>query len=53
MGGVAACADGDPGGGAGGEDEGGEPVKGEELGLALRQRGLDPVWKDWDRALTS
>ena len=25
----------------------------EELGLALRQRGLDPVWKDWDRALTS
>ena len=20
---------------------------------ALRQRGLDPVWKDWDRALTS
>ena len=28
-GGVAACADGDPGGGAGGADEGGEPVKGE------------------------
>jgi len=25
----------------------------EELGMALRQRGLDPVWKDWDRALTS
>jgi len=25
----------------------------EELGAALRQRGLDPVWKDWDRALAS
>jgi 2-iminoacetate synthase len=25
----------------------------EELGSVLRQRGLDPVWKDWDRALTS
>jgi len=23
----------------------------EELSLVLRQRGLDPVWKDWDRAL--
>jgi 2-iminoacetate synthase len=25
----------------------------EQLSLALRQRGLDPVWKDWDRALTA
>jgi len=23
----------------------------EELSRALRGRGLDPVWKDWDRAL--
>jgi len=22
-----------------------------DLSLALRERGLDPVWKDWDRAL--
>ena len=23
----------------------------EDLSRALRGRGLDPVWKDWDRAL--
>jgi 2-iminoacetate synthase len=25
----------------------------EQLSAVLRARGLDPVWKDWDRALTA